>query len=342
MGCCVSASNSVVYLYHHGYNLFIHVINVWIEIYMCCIFLVLAQGNNVDLQALVSVEPSVDFEFPVEFSKEAMTKRCAKDSITDVKVSNSMIVNSNCSDVQMCHLDVASNQTFKEPIHGGNIGTRYPLEEQKGTFLATGIGRTSEDGYNWRKYGQKQVKGSEYPRSYYKCTHPNCQVKKKIERSHAGQITEIIYKGAHNHPKHQPARQPHGSASSFDEMPEVDEGSRSCVKADGGLVWKSIQSGTKVCSDWRADGLERTSSTSVVTELSDPLSTTHGKSVGTFESAETPELSSTLASHDEDDDDDGATRGSISLRADADEGESEAKRRYFSLFSHDYLLATTT
>lgn len=55
------------------------------------------------------------------------------------------------------------------------------------------------DPYNWRKYGQKQVKGSEYPRSYYKCTHPNCPVKKKVERSFDGQITEIIYKGQHNH-----------------------------------------------------------------------------------------------------------------------------------------------
>ena len=30
----------------------------------------------------------------------------------------------------------------------------------------------AEDGYSWRKYGQKQVKHSEYPRSYFKCTHP--------------------------------------------------------------------------------------------------------------------------------------------------------------------------
>ncbi|VAH13721.1 unnamed protein product [Triticum turgidum subsp. durum] len=59
-----------------------------------------------------------------------------------------------------------------------------------------------EDGYNWRKYGQKQVKGSENPRSYYKCTYNNCSMKKKVERSLAdGRITQIVYKGAHDHPK---------------------------------------------------------------------------------------------------------------------------------------------
>ncbi|KAF5189197.1 Wrky transcription factor [Thalictrum thalictroides] len=66
--------------------------------------------------------------------------------------------------------------------------------------------RPSYDGYNWRKYGQKQVKGSEYPRSYYKCTHPNCPVKKKVERSFDGQIAEIVYKGEHNHSKPQPPK----------------------------------------------------------------------------------------------------------------------------------------
>ncbi|XP_012568692.1 probable WRKY transcription factor 20 isoform X2 [Cicer arietinum] len=65
--------------------------------------------------------------------------------------------------------------------------------------------KVSNDGYNWRKYGQKHVKGSEFPRSYYKCTHPNCEVKKLFERSDEGQITEIIYKGTHDHPKPQPS-----------------------------------------------------------------------------------------------------------------------------------------
>ncbi|KAL3530948.1 hypothetical protein ACH5RR_010270 [Cinchona calisaya] len=73
--------------------------------------------------------------------------------------------------------------------------------------------RRSEDGYNWRKYGQKQVKGSENPRSYYKCTYPNCPTKKKVERSLEGQITEIVYKGSHNHPKPQSTRRSSSSSS---------------------------------------------------------------------------------------------------------------------------------
>ncbi|KAJ6831169.1 putative WRKY transcription factor 33 [Iris pallida] len=66
--------------------------------------------------------------------------------------------------------------------------------------------KRSDDGYNWRKYGQKQVKGSENPRSYYKCSFPGCPTKKKVERSFDGQITEIVYKGTHNHPKPQSTR----------------------------------------------------------------------------------------------------------------------------------------
>ncbi|KAE8686917.1 putative WRKY transcription factor 26 [Hibiscus syriacus] len=75
--------------------------------------------------------------------------------------------------------------------------------------------RKVEDGYNWRKYGQKQMKGSENPRSYYKCTYPNCPTKKKMETSLDGQITEIVYKGSHNHPKPQSKR---GSQTSSSEI----------------------------------------------------------------------------------------------------------------------------
>ncbi|XP_020218448.1 probable WRKY transcription factor 4 isoform X1 [Cajanus cajan] len=76
--------------------------------------------------------------------------------------------------------------------------------EQRSQSSSMNVDKPADDGYNWRKYGQKQVKGSEFPRSYYKCTHPNCPVKKKVERSLEGHVTAIIYKGEHNHQRPQP------------------------------------------------------------------------------------------------------------------------------------------
>ncbi|KAL0375408.1 UNVERIFIED_CONTAM: WRKY transcription factor WRKY24 [Sesamum radiatum] len=87
--------------------------------------------------------------------------------------------------------------------------------------------RKSDDGYNWRKYGQKQVKGSANPRSYYKCTFPNCPTKKKVEQNLDGHITEIVYKGCHNHPKPQPTRR---SSSNLIQNPGYSNHSNSLLE----------------------------------------------------------------------------------------------------------------
>ncbi|CAN7049594.1 hypothetical protein BRARA_K00205 [Brassica rapa] len=58
-----------------------------------------------------------------------------------------------------------------------------------------------EDGYRWRKYGQKAVKNSPYPRSYYRCTTQKCNVKKRVERSFQDPLIVITtYEGKHYHP----------------------------------------------------------------------------------------------------------------------------------------------
>lgn len=76
---------------------------------------------------------------------------------------------------------------------------QHTSSDQKAQSAHGNVKTPSTDGYNWRKYGQKQVKSSESSRSYYRCTHANCGAKKKVERCHDGQIAEIIYKGHHNH-----------------------------------------------------------------------------------------------------------------------------------------------
>lgn len=89
--------------------------------------------------------------------------------------------------------EASTTQANTQVVSGSQMRCSQPSQYQK----------KSEDGYNWRKYGQKQAKGSENPRSYYKCTFPNCPTKKKVEINLDGHVTEIVYKGSHNHAKPQ-------------------------------------------------------------------------------------------------------------------------------------------
>ncbi|KAL6515919.1 hypothetical protein OROGR_019224 [Orobanche gracilis] len=58
------------------------------------------------------------------------------------------------------------------------------------------------DCWSWRKYGQKPIKGSPYPRGYYRCsTSKGCSAKKQVERCKTDASMLIItYTCKHNHP----------------------------------------------------------------------------------------------------------------------------------------------
>ncbi|XP_012081857.1 probable WRKY transcription factor 2 isoform X2 [Jatropha curcas] len=228
-------------------------------------------------------------------------------------------------------------------IVGGSAEQSPPLDERQdegdqrvsGDSMACGgIGTPSEDGYNWRKYGQKQVKGSEYPRSYYKCTHPNCLVKKKVERSHEGHITEIIYKGAHNHPKPPPNRRSGIGSSNplMDVQLDVPEQTGLQSGIDNDPAWASAQKGTAAGTpDWRHDNVEVTSSASVGPEFGNPSSSVQVQNSSHFESGDAVDASSTFSNEEEDDD--RATHGSVDYDGEGD--ESESKRRKIENYPTD-------
>ncbi|XP_052481548.1 uncharacterized protein LOC105764736 isoform X10 [Gossypium raimondii] len=57
-----------------------------------------------------------------------------------------------------------------------------------------------DDGYRWRKWGQKMVKGNPYPRLYYRCLSTCCLAKKYVERdSQDTSFFVTTYHGLHNH-----------------------------------------------------------------------------------------------------------------------------------------------
>ncbi|KAM3706823.1 hypothetical protein ACJW31_03G180000 [Castanea mollissima] len=116
--------------------------------------------------------------------------------------------------------------------------SHFDQRSQPSTYA---VDKPADDGYNWRKYGQKQVKGSEFPRSYYKCTFSGCPVKKKVERSLDGQVTEIIYKGQHNHQPPQKRTKDTGNSNQGnpDFASQVQSGNLNKLKEGTGLYLMS-------------------------------------------------------------------------------------------------------
>ncbi|CAN6344219.1 unnamed protein product, partial [Urochloa humidicola] len=56
------------------------------------------------------------------------------------------------------------------------------------------------DGYQWRKYGQKQIEGAMYARSYYGCTRSaeqGCPAKRTVQRNDDGPQYTVVYMGEH-------------------------------------------------------------------------------------------------------------------------------------------------
>ncbi|OAY66586.1 putative WRKY transcription factor 35 [Ananas comosus] len=58
------------------------------------------------------------------------------------------------------------------------------------------------DLWAWRKYGQKPIKGSPYPRGYYRCSSSKgCSARKQVERSRTDpNMLVVTYTSEHNHP----------------------------------------------------------------------------------------------------------------------------------------------
>ncbi|KAG2284975.1 hypothetical protein Bca4012_034574 [Brassica carinata] len=117
--------------------------------------------------------------------------------------------------------DVHSNSWWRSSSGSGEmrnkVKIRRKLREPRFCFQTKSDVDVLDDGYKWRKYGQKVVKNSLHPRSYYRCTHNNCRVKKRVERlSEDCRMVITTYEGRHNHiPSDDSTSPDHDYLSSF-------------------------------------------------------------------------------------------------------------------------------
>ncbi|KAI0494184.1 hypothetical protein KFK09_024315 [Dendrobium nobile] len=101
-----------------------------------------------------------------------------------------------------------------EPPFSNSAGRQYGDNQQmckKRKMLPTWTRQVSastlrgtelpDDGYTWRKYGQKDILNAKHPRAYYRCTHSKkqgCLAMKQVQRSDDNPLVlEITYRGTH-------------------------------------------------------------------------------------------------------------------------------------------------
>lgn len=92
----------------------------------------------------------------------------------------------------------------QKQLHATNLQgnrTKRRKNQQKTVCHIPAEGLTS-DVWAWRKYGQKPIKGSPYPRGYYRCSSSKgCLARKQVERNKSDPAMFIVtYTAEHNHP----------------------------------------------------------------------------------------------------------------------------------------------
>lgn len=112
----------------------------------------------------------------------------------------SAVVSSSSSDEQPEKSTGSDEKPPDKPVKGSRKKGQKRTRQQRFAFMTKSDVDHLEDGYRWRKYGQKAVKNSPYPRSYYRCTNSKCTVKKRVERSCEDNTVVITtYEGQHCH-----------------------------------------------------------------------------------------------------------------------------------------------
>ncbi|KMS99408.1 hypothetical protein BVRB_2g045310 [Beta vulgaris subsp. vulgaris] len=111
-----------------------------------------------------------------------------------------------------CHHHHHRHQEYSDDFSGKLSGStrchcsskRKKLRVKKTIRVPAISSKTADipaDDFSWRKYGQKPIKGSPYPRGYYKCsTVRGCPARKHVERATDDPTMLIVtYEGEHRH-----------------------------------------------------------------------------------------------------------------------------------------------
>ncbi|XP_054789251.1 probable WRKY transcription factor 30 [Prosopis cineraria] len=108
-------------------------------------------------------------------------------------------------DKALAFLNSGASPPFSPPCDDLHLQHQHasPTKWTKHIKISPGMAVESllDDGFSWRKYGQKDILGAKFPRGYYRCTHRHaqgCLATKQVQRSDQDPATmEVNYRGTH-------------------------------------------------------------------------------------------------------------------------------------------------
>ncbi|KAI3800030.1 hypothetical protein L1987_35337 [Smallanthus sonchifolius] len=152
--------------------------------------------QEVNDDGLVSVDELVSEISQSFYGGLLVLNSCNSGELSRVPVSARP--NSACSGDQTP--EVFTGDTGKTPAPAVK-GRRGCYKRRKTIDSRVEVSSTIEDGYAWRKYGQKKILNSKSPRCYFRCTHKQaygCKTVKQVQKLEDGSNKfHIIYFGQH-------------------------------------------------------------------------------------------------------------------------------------------------
>ncbi|KAL8193655.1 hypothetical protein R6Q57_026790 [Mikania cordata] len=159
--------------------------------------------DSYNLESLASGNESDSFAFPslghVSGGLEDVYKAgCGQPPLT----TTSTAVTADIGGEGFCHEQLPMLTDSISHSFTISSSTRHRKRQEKTVFQLTQE-QLNNDLWAWRKYGQKPIKGSPFPRNYYRCsTTKACGAKKQVEQSPMDSTIFIVsYSGEHIHPR---------------------------------------------------------------------------------------------------------------------------------------------
>nr|QWQ79551.1 WRKY transcription factor protein 33 [Zanthoxylum armatum] len=179
--------------------------------------------NNQSLKAFPSSLTSADHDVPstINLTETLLSSAAAAGNMKQINSDDNLGGGSQLLSLQRSSANLwawgdvneclSSKRSMVDDHHLGvgamkmkKIKSRRKVREPRFCFKTMSDIDVLDDGYKWRKYGQKVVKNTQHPRSYYRCTQDNCRVKKRVERlAEDPRMVITTYEGRHVHsPSH--------------------------------------------------------------------------------------------------------------------------------------------